>query len=162
MKEKQKFSVQKKIIFFYVRSTFPFTLLLDRELNIIQFGDSLTRHLGQSILSGHGTHLFTYFSIEIPKLSEYTFQSLFINQNMNFRLKMKDVEEKSSQLKDMEIKGSIIYVEETDCLLFIGSPVLLGLDELTGRGLYISDIPIHDAARDIILVGEQTKAQVCF
>jgi len=70
------------------------------------------------------------------------------------------VDERNSELEDMEIKGSMIYVEETDCLLFIGSPVLLGLDELTGRGLYISDIPIHDATRDIILVGEQTKAQV--
>ena len=33
------------------------------------------------------------------------------------------------------------------------------LEELTGRGLYISDLPIHDATRDVVLVGEQTKAQ---
>ena len=118
------------------------------------------RHLGQSILGGHGSHLFTYFEIVQPKLNEYTFQSIFINKNMNYRMKMKSIDDKDNQLKDMEIKGSMIFVEETDSLLFIGSPVLLDLEELTGRGLYISDIPIHDAARDIILVGEQTKAQV--
>lgn len=28
-----------------------------------------------------------------------------------------------------------------------------------GRGLHLSDIPIHDATRDVILVGEQAKAQ---
>ncbi len=142
------------------KSTFPFSLLIDRSLDIIQFGDSLLKHLGQSILAGHGNHLFTYFDIELPRLNEYSFESIYINTNMNYRLKMKMVDERNSELEDMEIKGSMIYVEETDCLLFIGSPVLLGLDELTGRGLYISDIPIHDATRDIILVGEQTKAQV--
>lgn len=35
-----------------------------------------------------------------------------------------------------------------------------GLEGLTGRGLFISDIPIHDATRDVILVGEQARAQV--
>lgn len=142
------------------KSTFPFSLLIDRNLDIIQFGDSLMRHLGEAIISGHGQHLLTYFDIELPKLNEISFQSLFINKNMNYRLTMKTVDDKNDELKDMEIKGSMIYVEETDCMLFIGSPVLNDLDELTGRGLYISDIPIHDAARDIILVGEQTKAQV--
>lgn len=142
------------------KSTFPFSLLLDRDLNIIQFGDSLMRHLAEAIISGHGNHLLTYFDIELPKLNGTSFQSIFINKNLNYRLKMKTVGDKNNELKDMEIKGSMIYVEETDCLLFIGSPVLNDLDELTGRGLYISDIPIHDAARDIILVGEQTKAQV--
>ncbi len=142
------------------KSTFPFSLLLDRKLDIIQFGDSLIKHLGHSILAGHGSHFLTYFDIELPKLNEYSFESIIINKNMNYRLKMRMVDDRNNELKDMELKGSMIYVDETDCLLFIGSPVLLGLDELTGRGLYISDIPIHDATRDIILVGEQTKAQV--
>ncbi|KAF9818212.1 hypothetical protein SFRURICE_003953 [Spodoptera frugiperda] len=44
-------------------------------------------------------------------------------------------------------------------LLFVGSPFLDGLEGLTGRGLFISDIPLHDATRDVILVGEQARAQ---
>ncbi|KAL0203750.1 hypothetical protein M9458_001768, partial [Cirrhinus mrigala] len=44
-------------------------------------------------------------------------------------------------------------------LLFLGSPCVDKLEELTGRGLYLSDIPIHNALRDVVLVGEQTKAQ---
>lgn len=59
----------------------------------------------------------------------------------------------------MEIKGQIIYCPESDCMIFIGSPLVDGLDALTSRGLYISDIPIHDATRDIVLVGEQSRAQ---
>ncbi len=149
------------------KSTFPFTILLDRSMLIKQFGDGLVKYLGPAVLmSGLGTNFFNYFSIESPKLNEYTFNSLMLNQNMNFKLKMKSVANEnervliSKQFKDMELKGSMIYLEESDHLLFIGSPVIQHLEELTGRGLYISDIPIHDATRDIILVGEQTKAQV--
>ncbi len=130
-----------------IKSTFPFTILLDRNMNIVQVGDSLVRHLGQPILSGHGCHFFTYFSIESPVLNEYTFNSLLLNQNMNFKLKMKSIDGKNAQMKDMEIKGSIVYENDSDYLLFLGSPSINNLEELTDRGLYISDIPIHDPGR---------------
>ena len=60
----------------------------------------------------------------------------------------------------MELKGQMVDCWESQCLLFLGSPLIDGLEGLTTRGLYISDIPIHDATRDVILVGEQSRAQV--
>ncbi len=54
----------------------------------------------------------------------------------------------------------MLYCHESDCLLFLASPLVDGLEALTSRGLFISDIPIHDATRDIVLVGEQARAQV--
>lgn len=57
------------------------------------------------------------------------------------------------------MKGQMIYLGECKCLLFLGSPVVDGLDSLTRNGLFLSDIPIHDATRDIILIEEQTRAQ---
>nr|XP_032629112.1 guanylate cyclase soluble subunit alpha-2 [Chelonoidis abingdonii] len=59
----------------------------------------------------------------------------------------------------MEVKGQMIHVPESNSILFLGSPCVDKLDELMGRGLHLSDIPIHDATRDVILVGEQAKAQ---
>lgn len=53
----------------------------------------------------------------------------------------------------------MVYCPESNSLLFIGSPFIDGLDGLTCNGLFISDIPLHDATREVILVGEQTKAQ---
>ncbi|RXM91497.1 Guanylate cyclase soluble subunit alpha-2 [Acipenser ruthenus] len=53
----------------------------------------------------------------------------------------------------------MIHVLESNTVLFLGSPCVDKLEELMGRGLHLSDIPIHDATRDVILVGEQTKAQ---
>ena len=63
-------------------------------------------------------------------------------------------------IKEMELKGQLIDLKESNSLLFVGSPSIEKLDELIAKGLYISDVPIHDATRDVILVGEQTKAQV--
>ena len=62
--------------------------------------------------------------------------------------------------QDLEIKGQMVFCPESDSLLFVGSPYLDALEGLTGRGLFISDIPLHDATRDVILVGEQARAQV--
>lgn len=59
----------------------------------------------------------------------------------------------------MDLKGQMIYVPESNAILFLGSPCVDKLEELTGRGLYLSDIPIHNALRDVVLVGEQAKAQ---
>lgn len=59
----------------------------------------------------------------------------------------------------MDLKGQMIYVPESNVILFLGSPCVDKLEELTGRGLYLSDIPIHNALRDVVLVGEQAKAQ---
>ena len=33
----------------------------------------------------------------------------------------------------------------------------MNLDDLMVRGLYLSDIPLHDATRELIMVGEQFK-----
>lgn len=59
----------------------------------------------------------------------------------------------------MDLKGQMIFVSESNAILFLGSPCVDKLEELMGRGLYLSDIPIHNALRDVVLVGEQAKAQ---
>ncbi|MPC74358.1 Head-specific guanylate cyclase [Portunus trituberculatus] len=60
----------------------------------------------------------------------------------------------------MEFKGQMVDCPESDSILFVGSPLLDGLSALTSCGLFLSDISIHDATRDVILVGEQSRAQV--
>lgn len=60
----------------------------------------------------------------------------------------------------LEFKGQMVLCNESGSLLYVGSPLLDGLDSLTSRSLFISDIPLHDATRDVILIGEQARAQV--
>uniref|UniRef100_H2Z230 guanylate cyclase n=1 Tax=Ciona savignyi TaxID=51511 RepID=H2Z230_CIOSA len=59
----------------------------------------------------------------------------------------------------MDIRGQMVYMPECKAMLFLGSPNLRTLEELNKTGMFISDIAIHDATRDVILVGEQTTAQ---
>nr|XP_039258441.1 guanylate cyclase soluble subunit alpha-1-like isoform X1 [Styela clava] len=119
-----------------------------------------------------------YFRITSPESSESCllakttspsslFSWILDNQDVQFILELKRTEAKATcestigevGIQGMEIRGQMMYIQEDDCVLFFGSPHLRKLDELTGTGIYISDIPIHDATRDVILVGEQAKAQ---
>lgn len=59
----------------------------------------------------------------------------------------------------MDLKGQMIYIFESSAILFLGSPCVDRLEDFTGRGLYLSDIPIHNALRDVVLIGEQARAQ---
>ncbi|KAI2656486.1 Guanylate cyclase soluble subunit alpha-2 [Labeo rohita] len=51
----------------------------------------------------------------------------------------------------MELKGQMLHLPESNSIMFLGSPRVDRLEELMGRGLHLSDIPIHDATRDVIL-----------
>ncbi len=59
----------------------------------------------------------------------------------------------------MRLKGQMLYVSESDVVLFLCSPSVLNLDDLNRRGLYLSDIPLHDATRDLVLLSEQFEAE---
>ena len=54
----------------------------------------------------------------------------------------------------------MIFCPESDCLLFVGSPDVSGFDDMKKYGMYLSDIPIHDSTRELVLVAEQSQAQV--
>ena len=53
----------------------------------------------------------------------------------------------------------MIYVPESDCMMFLCSPSVMNLDDLNRRGLYLSDIPLHDATRDLVLMSERFEAE---
>ena len=59
----------------------------------------------------------------------------------------------------MRLKGQMVFVPETDKILFLCSPRVMDIDDLSSSGLYLSDIPIHDATRDLILITQARKAE---
>ena len=50
----------------------------------------------------------------------------------------------------MCLKGQMFYVPETDKICFLCSPSVGCLEDLNERGLYLSDIPVHDSTRDLV------------
>ncbi|XP_059469140.1 head-specific guanylate cyclase [Neocloeon triangulifer] len=138
---------------------FPWHFVLDRNLEFTQLGSGFMR-LFASEMTDHGRHIGTYFDLVKPRVP-LSFDAILKRSNTPFLLAIKSVNgsPNSKAAQGMELKGQMVFCPESDSLLFVASPFLDGLEGLTGRGLYISDIPIHDATRDVILVGEQSRAQ---
>ncbi|XP_078401642.1 guanylate cyclase soluble subunit alpha-2 isoform X1 [Cetorhinus maximus] len=136
---------------------FPFHFMFDPSMLILQLGEGLRKQLkseAHKILK-----LQDCFEIVSPKIC-CSFQRILSKLATPFVIRAKPVGSGlESHDKVMEIKGQMIHVPESNSVLFLGSPCVDKLEELMGRGLHLSDIPIHDATRDVILVGEQAKAQ---
>ncbi|XP_078602351.1 guanylate cyclase soluble subunit alpha-2-like isoform X1 [Branchiostoma floridae x Branchiostoma japonicum] len=140
--------------------TFPFHFIFDRELKIQQLGIALQRNLTTAGLAGlKVTNTFEFIRPLMSK-EDVTFEGMLARTNLLFFLRTCVTSNKvDNTVEGTELKGQMMYLKETDCILFLGSPRVNKLEEMMGRGIYISDVPIHDATRDLVLVGEQAKAQ---
>ncbi|XP_029571964.1 guanylate cyclase soluble subunit alpha-2 [Salmo trutta] len=136
---------------------FPFHLVLGPSMELLQLGEGLRR---QARIEPHRTFSFRdCFEIISPRIPP-TFQAILLRLASPFTIRTRpDCSQSGTKEKVMEVKGQMIHVPESSTLMFLGSPRVDKLEELMGRGLYLSDIPIHDATRDVILVGQQAKAQ---
>ncbi|XP_073954227.1 guanylate cyclase 1 soluble subunit alpha 2 [Choristoneura fumiferana] len=136
---------------------FPWHFVTDRRLELVQLGSGFMRLFGTH-LATRGSSLNTYFRLIRPRGVPIEFREILKRVNTPFMFAVK-IPGDVIAAEGLEIKGQMVFCPESDSLLFVGSPFLDGLEGLTGRGLFISDIPLHDATRDVILVGEQARAQ---
>nr|XP_027197587.1 guanylate cyclase soluble subunit alpha-1-like [Dermatophagoides pteronyssinus] len=137
------------------KRVFPFHFVCDQNLRFIQYGTGLSKIFGtQNKLN---VHISNVFNIVQPNVG-FFFESIRHRINLAFILRIRD-NISNEHFRSMELQGQIIECVESKCLLFLGSPIVKGLQSLTSRGLFLSDIPIHDATRDIILIEEQSRAQ---
>lgn len=59
----------------------------------------------------------------------------------------------------VKLMGQMTYMKDRDMMLFVCSPSVANLDDLNNTGLFLSDIPLHDATRDLVLLSEQFEAE---
>ncbi|KAB0799623.1 hypothetical protein PPYR_07503 [Photinus pyralis] len=138
---------------------FPWHFVIDRKLELVQLGSCFMRLFG-CVLKSCGAAASTYFEFHRPRSTTLSFNEIIKRANSPFVLAIrKPTGIAEFPAEGLELKGQMVYCSESDSILFIGSPFLDGLEGLTGSGLFISDIPLHDATRDVILVGEQARAQ---
>ncbi|XP_064783579.1 guanylate cyclase soluble subunit beta-1-like [Oncorhynchus masou masou] len=146
---------------------FPFHLMFDRNLMLTQCGNAIFRVLPQ--LQPGICNLPSVFSLVRPHI-DFSFQGMLSHINTVFVLRSKEgllnveTSENEDELTGAEIsclrlKGQMIYLPEAENILFLCSPSVMNLDDLTRRGLYLSDIPLHDATRDLVLLGEQFREE---
>ncbi|KAL9973486.1 hypothetical protein ACROYT_G019954 [Oculina patagonica] len=141
---------------------FPFHLMFGRDMEILQYGDSLSR-----VIKGINTRaqltMPDVFELVRPRI-EFTYEALLAHINTVFVLTTRpgllqvsnstDVNSNYDS-KSLRLKGQILYLEEFDSLLFLCSPSVGNLDDLRENNLYLSDIPVHDVTRNLILLSEQ-------
>ncbi|XP_017775635.1 PREDICTED: guanylate cyclase soluble subunit beta-1-like [Nicrophorus vespilloides] len=137
---------------------FPFHIMFDRELNIIQTGSTVARVIPK--VASMYCKVTDILDPVRPHL-ELTFANILSHINTIYVLKTRpDVMEVAAppEFRSLRLKGQMMYVPETDLVIFLCYPSVMNLDDLTRRGLYISDIPLHDATRDLVLMSEQFEA----
>uniref|UniRef100_A0A6P7FFY1 Guanylate cyclase soluble subunit beta-1 n=1 Tax=Diabrotica virgifera virgifera TaxID=50390 RepID=A0A6P7FFY1_DIAVI len=137
---------------------FPFHIMFDAEMKIVQTGFSVARIIPK--VSSTGCRITDILDPVRPHL-DLTFENILSHINTIYVLKTRTgvmQVNASPEYRSLRLKGQMLYVPETDLIVFLCYPSVVSLDDLTRRGLYISDIPLHDATRDLVLMSEQFEA----
>ena len=70
-----------------------------------------------------------------------------------------DEDEENLMLEEVDnslhIKGQMMLMPDWNLILFLGAPILADLSTLEKSGLYVSDLPMHDFSRDLLLAADQ-------
>ncbi|EDW59032.2 guanylate cyclase soluble subunit beta-1 [Drosophila virilis] len=136
---------------------FPFHLMFDRQMKIVQAGKAVSRVIPR--VAEENCSLIEVVEAIRPHL-QLTFENILSHINTIYVLQTRQGA-MSSRLEQrfLRLKGQMMYIPETDRILFQCYPSVMNLDDLTKKGLYISDVPLHDAARDLVLLSEKFEAE---
>nr|CAD7197646.1 unnamed protein product [Timema douglasi] len=162
MAEIETLSLEPKVSPATFCRVFPFHLMFDRKLKIVQTGSTVARVMPR--VTRPNCKVTDILDTVRPHL-ELTFENILSHINTVYVLKTKPGVMEVQGQKDaplefsyLRLKGQMYYVPESDLVIFLCYPSVINLDDLTRRGLYISDIPLHDATRDLVLMSEQFEA----
>lgn len=138
---------------------FPWHFIMNENLELVQMGTGFIK-IYKSSINPQNRLAATFFRFKRPKGLSLKFREIVRRTNTPFLISLRAPPGRPDFCaKGLEIKGQMVFCPESNSLLFIGSPFIDGLEGLTCNGLFISDIPLHDATREVILVGEQARAQ---
>ncbi|MEA5512651.1 response regulator [Nodularia sp. UHCC 0506] len=128
---------------------FPFHLVIDRDMKIVQAGGVLQRILEPVLIVG--SCLEEHFQINRPRcqvnfaaINQHTRSSKTGSSPSLFLLQ--------SHHKEMQLKGEIVYLEASDHLLFLGSPWITDIANLKKLDLKLDDFPLYDSVGDYLFL----------
>ena len=152
---------------------FPFHIVFDRLLAIRHFGVGLRNYFAQfSSKGGPKKLIFTdLFQLSRPRM-QFSFHTILAhintvfvvvsrNSSGNFRKisphqrhenpGTANTNSTAGPADELRLKGQMIYSSQSDCIIFLCSPRFGCLEELSRAGILFSDIPVHDATRELLL-----------
>ena len=131
---------------------FPFHVLFDEQLIVRGVGSTLARVA--PILTAKTCELNKVFELIRPN-GNFTFDSILSHLMTVYVLQStKTMLEGSPYFFCLRIKGQMLYLEDQGLIIFLCSPSTNSIFHLTESALSLSDIPLHDASRDLLLLSE--------
>jgi diguanylate cyclase (GGDEF)-like protein len=127
---------------------FPFHLVLDRELYVLQAGPSALKMHPAGLVGLQPTELFDVATPKIP----CSFDSFAAAPRSLFLLA-------SRTRPGLLLRGQILHDAGADCLIFVGSPWMTETTAFASLGLTLHDFAASDAVVDyVLLLQNQTTA----
>ncbi|XP_065668357.1 guanylate cyclase soluble subunit beta-1 isoform X3 [Hydra vulgaris] len=160
---------EAKVSPFEFSKVFPFHMLFDRNMTLLQVGSTLKRIL-KDINTTKDAKITSFFQLTRPQI-KFDFESIYSRINNAFVLTFQNNVVKQSvatlqanneintRRANLRLKGEMIYLEERDQMLYLCSPSVSNIEDMRNKGLCLSDIPIHDATRDLVLLSENLQKQ---
>ncbi|OQV20579.1 Guanylate cyclase soluble subunit beta-1 [Hypsibius exemplaris] len=152
---------------------FPFHVIFDRQFIIRGVGSSLARVIPQLMPNASASpsssakkkcRLNDIFDMLRPHMN-FDFKTIVNHIMTVFVLKTVDglmveskVTKKSERL-NMKLKGQMVYLPDRDWVLYICSPSTSNLSDLRKSGCFLSDLPLHDATKDLVLMSEHFEEE---
>ncbi|ELU08873.1 hypothetical protein CAPTEDRAFT_19651 [Capitella teleta] len=130
---------------------FPFHVLFDEDLVVKQCGANVARWSHSSLNNDTILRLSDLFVLNQPKM-KLTYKHILKFCNATYILEAKT--------SDPFLQGQMIWLEDVDHILFIGSPRLASLNDMEERQLFLSDIPLYDVTRELVLLNQQRIAEL--
>ncbi|GMT16540.1 hypothetical protein PFISCL1PPCAC_28323, partial [Pristionchus fissidentatus] len=160
-------------------NTFPYHFVIDQDCKFVQTGRELSNYVAPDLLTP-GSSLIRAFEINRPQIP-LDFENIcnFINAvfvlqvrttPMEYRRKRGDgatVEQQAlegaaleTSNQHLKLKGQMMLLKTGIHIMYLCSPYVTSIPELLQFGMRLSNMPLHDATRDLILLNQQRLSDV--
>ncbi|GAB1601348.1 soluble guanylate cyclase 88E-like isoform X1 [Argonauta hians] len=160
---------QFKVPAYFFRNLFPFHIQFTKNMEIISAGSGL-RAIMPDITQ---KNLLDVFILRKP-VFQFNWKNILMYTNNVFELESNvcisrscDILKRQNSENDdgdydthLYLKGQMMLVEDWNCLMFLGTPIMKSLDNMFATGLFINDLSMHDCSRDLVLAGHQQSAEL--
>ena len=140
---------------------FPFHIIFDKDLVVRHMGISLMRLFPRGVATE--ALISDYFELARPPV-DLTYANIRSYVHNVFILNIKVAHSRNSRGNEtLHFRGQMVPLSVHDPnspILFLSSPRITSVEELELQGLYISDIPIHDVTRDLILLNRHFRVEM--
>nr|CAD7455710.1 unnamed protein product [Timema tahoe] len=157
---------------------FPFGLVYNKDMKVLAVGEKLLQVYGDpdAIL---GRPITDNFKLRRPRGVPFTWKNTLDLRCVLFELEVvrgrpeeeelpsTPVVEGSSGVVELPnldrrgsqgtrcilLKGQMTFVKDINCIIFLCSPIVNNLDELSNMGLFLNDLNLHGLSREMVLAG---------